>query len=519
MFNTLRKKREWVGLAVLVLPCLLVSMHTGVVTLAAPRIAADLHPTGAQSLWIVDSYVFMVAGSLLVMGVLGDRIGRRRLLLVGAVLFSVGCVLAAFATSPAMLIAARLLTGLAGASLMPSTLALIRVLFADRRRRTVALGVWSIGFSLGGLVAPLVGGMLLDRFWWGSVFLIALPITVPLIVLGPRLLPESRDPGATGVDLFGAAQSLAAVLAVVYALKRAAEGGWHPDLVALVVIGGALGYGFVRRQLRRPDPMLDLSMFRDTAFRTALLSNALAFFVLYGTQLPVIQYLQWSIGLSPWQAGLWTVPSVLAYLTGSALGPVLARRLAPERVIGAGLVAVAAGFSVLTQVGTTHDLAVIVTGSSILSLGLAPVYTLTTDLIVSNARPERAGAAGAITETGAELGGALGIALLGSLGLWVYRRLVGAAVDGLPIAPASDARRSLGDATAVAGGLPAPQSQELLDHARHAFQTAFAVVAGTATVIIVVLAVVVTLTLRTRRSGPDPVPGRRSPADARGGPR
>jgi DHA2 family multidrug resistance protein-like MFS transporter len=498
MVNTLRAQREWIGLAVLVLPCLLVSMHTGVVTLAAPRIAADLRPTGAESLWIIDSYVFIVAGSLLVMGVLGDRIGRRRLLVVGAVLFSAGCVLAAFATSPVMLIAARLLTGLAGASLMPSTLALIRVLFPGRRRRTIAIGVWSVGFSVGGLIAPLVGGLLLDHFWWGSVFLIALPITVPLIVLGPRLLPESRDPDATGLDIIGAAQSLGAVLTVVYALKRAAEGGWHPGLVVLVIIGGALGYMFVRRQ-RRPDPMLDLSMFRDTAFRTALISNALAFFVLYGTQLPVVQYLQWSVGLSPWHAGLWTVPSVLAYLAGSALAPVLAHRFPPERVVVAGLVVVAAGFAVLTQVGTAHDLAVIVTGSSILSIGLAPVYTLTTDLIVSAARPERAGAAGAITETGAELGGALGIALLGSLGLWVYRYLIGDV-------PVAEARRTLGDAEVVAGRLPAPQSQDLLEHARHAFQTAFAVISGTATLIIAVLAVVVMVSLRTRERTRDSEP-------------
>ena len=415
--------RNWAGLAALALPCFLVSMDGHVLNLATPMIVADLRPSGAQLLWIVDGYVFLVAGALLAMGAIGDRIGRRRLLFIGVTLFAVASLVAASAGTAAELIAARILMGLAAASLMPSTLALIRGMFTDRRQRTAALGVWSASFSLGGLLGPLIGGAMLERFWWGSVFLIAPPVTALLLIIGPRVLPEFRDPQAGGFDLLGAAQSLLALLTVVWGIKRAAEGGSLLEAGAALLLGLLVGAAFGRRQRRAARPMIDPEPFRHPAVRVALVSSSLTFFAMYGTQVAVAQYLQWVLGLSPLQAGLWTVPGTLAYLTGTALAPAAAARFPAVRIIAAGLLAAATGCAMfaLVAVTDTGDLAVIVAGTIVFALGLAPVYTLSTELIVTTTRPEQAGVAGAVAETAAELGGALGIALLGALGLTLYR--------------------------------------------------------------------------------------------------
>ncbi|MEU8818670.1 MFS transporter [Actinoplanes sp. NPDC048796] len=416
--------RQWAGLAVLALPCLLVSLDAEVLNLAAPQLAADLRPSGVELLWIMDSYVFVVAGALIAMGVLGDRLGRRRLLLIGGGAFGVASLGAAFASTPELLIAARVLMGLAGASLMPSTLALIRAMFHDPRQRGIALGVWSASFSLGGVMSPLAGGFLLSHFWWGSVFVIAVPVTVLLLVLGPVLLPESRDPSARGFDFPGAVLSLLGVLLFVYGVKELAAEGWRLAPVAAIVLAAFAGLLFVRRQKRAAAPLLDLAMFRSSRVRVALTGNALSYFVLYGTQLAIAQYLQLVLGLSPMAAGLWTLPSVLTFLVSSLLGPMLARWFPAGRVIAVGLAVMSVGFAALAFTG----LGFVVAGTVVFSLGLAPVYILSTDLVVSSVPAHRAGMAAAVTETGSELGGALGIAVLGSIGVAVYRH--GAAGEG-----------------------------------------------------------------------------------------
>src|SRR5687768_5284674 len=247
-------RRDWIGLTVLALPCVLYSMDLTVLNLAVPHLSADLQPTGSQLLWIVDIYGFLVAGSLITMGTLGDRIGRRRLLLIGAAAFGVGSVLAALSRTAEMLIATRALLGIAGATLAPSTLSLIRNMFLDPRQRTFAIGVWVTSYSVGGAIGPLIGGVLLQYFWWGSVFLIAVPVMVLLLAVGPILLPEFRDPNAGRPDLVSAALSLAAVLAVIYGLKQIAQDGpgWLPTLS--IVAGLAVGVAFVRRQLTLADP-------------------------------------------------------------------------------------------------------------------------------------------------------------------------------------------------------------------------------------------------------------------------
>jgi DHA2 family multidrug resistance protein-like MFS transporter len=477
-------RREWISLAVLSLPCVLYAMDLTVLNLAVPHLSQDLRPSSTELLWIVDIYGFVAAGSLVTMGTLGDRIGRRRLLLIGAAAFGVTSLLAAWSANAAMLIGARALLGLAGATVAPSTLSLIRNMFTDPRQRTVAVSVWITSFSVGGAIGPLLGGVLLEWFWWGSVFLLAVPVMALLLVLGPLLLPEFRAPQAGRLDLISAALSVAAVLAVIYGLKQLARDGFGWPPAASIVAGLAAGAVFVRRQHRLADPLLDLRLFRSAAFTAALTTNLVSFFTGFGALLFIAQYLQLVLGLSPLAAGLWMLPSSAGTVLGSMLTPVLARRVRPAFVMAAGLVLAAAGLGLFTLLGPA-GLALLVTGSVVFSLALAPVDTLATDLAVGAAPPERAGAASALTETAAEFGGALGIAILGVIGTGIYRgQLTGTLPPGIPSATAAAARDTLGGAVAAAGNLPGQTGEVLVRVARQAFtqglHVAFAVSAAAA---------------------------------------
>ena len=498
-------RREWIGLAVIALPCLLYSMDLTVLNLAVPSLSADLEPSSAQLLWIVDIYGFMVAGSLITMGTLGDRIGRRRLLLIGAAAFGAASVLAAFATSADMLIATRALLGVAGATLAPSTLSLIRNMFFDPHQRTVAIGVWVTSFSVGGAIGPLLGGVLLEYFWWGSVFLLSVPVMVLLLVVGPILLPEFKDPNAGRLDLFSAVLSLAAVLLVIYGLKRIAEDGvrWLPALT--IVAGLLVGVAFVRRQRTLDHPLVDLRLFRARAFSTSLVTYTLGTFVAFGAYIFIAQYLQLVLGLSPLKAGLATVPSMAGFIVASMVVPMIARRVRPAFFMSAGLVLSAIGFGVLTQIDRASALAVIIIGSVVYSLGLSPVIILATDLIVGSAPVERAGVASAISETSSELGGALGIAVLGSIGTAVYRRQVSdAALAGLPPEATEAARGTLGGALAVAEQLPDRLGAELLDSAREAFVRAFELTAAISAAVAIATAIAVVALLPRGRGSSEP---------------
>jgi DHA2 family multidrug resistance protein-like MFS transporter len=482
---------------VIALPCLLYAMDLTVLNLAVPQLSADLAPSGAQLLWIVDIYGFLVAGLLVTMGTLGDRIGRRRLLLIGAAGFAVASVIAAFSTSPGMLIAARALLGVAGATLAPSTLSLIRNMFLDPPQRTVAVSVWITSFSVGGAAGPLLGGLLLEWFWWGSVFLVAVPVMALLLVLGPVLLPEFRDPGAGRLDLGSAALSLAAVLVAIFGLKQLAQDGlgWPP--VGFILAGLLLGVGFVRRQRRLADPLIDVRLFSNRAFSAALTTNLLSFFVGFGALLFTAQYLQLVLGLSPLRAGLWSLPSSCAFILGSMATPLLVRRAPPAVVMAAGLTLAAVGFGLLTQLDGGNGLAVLVAGSVIFSLALAPVDTLATDLAVGAATPERAGAASAITETSAEFGGALGIAVLGVIGTAVYRGQMADGVPaGVPDQAAAVARDTLGGAVATAGQLPDQLGAALLEAAREAFTQGLHLAAAVSAAASLAFAVLVVVLLR-----------------------
>jgi MFS transporter, DHA2 family, multidrug resistance protein len=494
-------RREWVGLAVLALACVVYAMDLTVLHLAVPHLSEDLQPTSAQLLWIADIYGFMVAGLLITMGTLGDRIGRRRLLLIGAAAFSVASLLAAFSTSAEMLIVARALLGIAGATIAPSTLSLIRNLFHDPDQRTFAIGVWITAYSLGGALGPLLGGVLLEFFWWGSVFLLAIPVMALLLVLGPVLLPEFRDPNAGRLDIPSAALSLVAVLAVVYGLKEMAQDGPGVSPLAAIAVGLALGAVFVRRQSRLADPLIDLKLFRVPAFSASLAVYTLGILVLFGSFLFIYQYLQLVLELSPLMAGVVTLPSFASFVVGSMLAPVFVKRVRPAFVMAGGLAFAAVGLLWLTQLSADSGLGVLIGASIVYSLGIAPVFTLTNDLILGTAPPERAGAASAISETGAELGGALSIAILGTIGTAVYRTQV---ADGIPAAVPPDeaeaARDTLGGAVAVSSELPGALADQVLDAARLAFTQGLQVVALVSAIIAALAAVGVMAFLREVRA-------------------
>jgi DHA2 family multidrug resistance protein-like MFS transporter len=496
-------KREWIGLAVIALPCLLYSMDLTVLHLAVPRLSLDLEPSSVQLLWIIDIYGFLLAGSLITMGTLGDRIGRRRLLLIGAALFGAASIFAAFTRSAATLIVARALLGLAGATIAPSTLSLIRNMFLHPRQRTTAISIWIISFSLGGAIGPLVGGVILEYFWWGGVFLISVPIMLLLLVVGPLLLPEYRDPNAGKLDLTSAAMSLVAALLLIYGLKLIAQDGLSVVPIASIVAGVAIGSMFVRRQQRLADPLIDLRLFRIPTFRASLVLYGGAILGLFGAFLYLPQYLQLVLDFSPLHGGLWTVPWALGFVLGSLLTPRLARRVRPAILMSWGLAVSAVGYFLLAGVEAEANLLLFALATFVLTLFASPVFTLTNDVIISSAPPERAGAASGISETCAELGAAVGIALFGSIGVALYRGLLEPALPpGLDQNAANAAMATLGGARVTAQQLPAEAGAALVEAARGAFMRGLVVCELISGVGMLLLAVFAAATFR--RVGPLP---------------
>ena len=483
-------RREWIGLAVIALPCMLYSMDLTVLNLAVPSLTADLRPSASQLLWIVDIYGFLIAGSLLTMGTLGDRIGRRKLLLIGAACFGLASIFAAFAPTAELLIVARALLGVAGATLAPSTLSLISNMFPDDRERTLAISVWVASFSAGGAIGPVIGGIMLQYFWWGSVFLIAVPIMVLLLILGPVLLPEYRDPKAGRLDLVSAAMSLVAMLAVIYGIKLLAEGGELPMVAGAIAAGVAVGALFIRRQLRLAHPLLDLSLFRHPTFSAALAINVFGFFGMFGSFLLVAQFLQLVVGLSPLEAGLWGLPSGVGFIAGSVLTSPMLKLLRPPQLLTLGLAVAGVGFLLMTQVSGPESLPVIIAAGVLQALGMSQCASIAADLVVSSAPPERAGTASALNETSSEFGGALGIALLGALVTAIYRSDLGRLLPTtIPSSSAEVARRGIGAASAESEMLGEAPGAALLEAAQVAYTGAFQVTAACSAALMAIAAV------------------------------
>jgi MFS transporter, DHA2 family, multidrug resistance protein len=487
--------RRWSALAVLALPVLLISIDMTVLGFAVPALTTDLGPTSTELLWIVDIYSFLLAGLLVLMGNLGDRIGRRRLLVVGAAAFGCASLVAAFSTTAGMLIAARALLGLGGATLMPSTLALLRSVFPDARERRLAIAIWAAAFSGGAALGPIVGGFLLEHFWWGSVFLVNVPVMVLLLVGAPLLLPESRNPRPGPFDALSAVLSIAGVLPLVYALKTAAHDGVSGPVLVGLAAGLGLLWAFVRRQRRLAEPLLDLRLFGSRAFSVAVTTNLLTVFALLGLMFFLPQYLMLVLGMSPLVAGLWMLPLAGATVAGSLAAPWLARSLHLRWVIGGGMALAAAGLAGGTLLGVDGDRVVLVVVGLLIGTGVGAAEALTNDVILATAPPERAGAAASVSETAYEFGGAMGTAVLGTVGLSVYAAHLGA-VDGVPAQDAEAARETLGGAAEVAAGLPADTAAAFLAEAGQAFVTGMHVVLLIAALLAAYVAVQAVVLLR-----------------------
>ncbi|MFE4501016.1 MFS transporter [Rhodococcus sp. NPDC056743] len=414
-------RREWSALAVLVLIVVMLTVDGTVLYLAVPSLSADIEPSATQLLWIGDIYSFVLAGLLITMGNLADRIGRKRLLLIGAAAFGLASVLAAFAPNAETLIAARALLGVAGATLMPSTLSIVRAMFSDAKQRTTAIAIWATGATAGAAIGPLVGGVLLENFWWGSVFLINVPIMVLVLIAGPILIPESRGNSTNPIDLASSALSILAIVTLVYAVKHWVGSGLDWSVPAIALAGLIAGWIFVRRQLQLEYPLLDVSLFRMPAFAGSVAANGLSIFAFMGLLFFFSQYLQLVREYGPLQAGIAELPSTIASMAVIAFIGVLVARLGAGRAIGLGLATAAVGLAGLGLTVTQSSFWGIGIFLAVLGLGIGVSMTLSTDAVVSSVPKERAGAASSIAETAYELGGALGIAVLGSIHLAMYR--------------------------------------------------------------------------------------------------
>ncbi|MFI7075666.1 MFS transporter [Micromonospora sp. NPDC049903] len=471
--------REWAGLGLLALPTLLLGLDVTVLYLVLPSMAEALDPSATQTLWIMDAYGFLIAGFLITMGTLGDRIGRRRLLRIGMTAFAFVSVLAAFAPSAELLIAARALLGIAGATLMPSTLSLISNMFVDVRQRAMAIGVWATMFALGMAAGPVVGGALVDTFWWGAAFLLAVPVAIAVLAGARTLLPEYADPQAGRLDMISVALSLAAILPVVYAVKHAASHGAGARTPVLLVVGAIAGMAFVRRQRHLAAPLLDVTLFADRAFSAALAVLLIGLVGVGGTMYMVTQYLQLVEGLSPFTAGLWMGPPALAMFAAAVGAPLVARRVRPGLVMAATLGSSVLGYALLAAAGP-GDTVTVVTGFAAVYLGLGAIAALGTDMVVGAAPATKSGSAAAMSETVQELGIAVGVALLGSLSTALYTARMVAPAGTAPEV-ADRLTGSLAGALAVADQVPT----EAVRAARDAFTTGVNVASAVAGVAIV----------------------------------
>ncbi len=495
-------RKEWTAFVVLMLPLLLVSMDVSVLYFAVPAISRELHPGSTQQLWIFDIYAFALAGLLITMGALGDRFGRRKLLMFGAAAFGAASVAAAYAPNAELLIAARAVLGIGGATLMPSTMGLVRNLFLDEKQRAKAIAIWSSAMAGGIALGSVMSGVMIEHFWWGSVFLINVPAMVLLLALVPLLVPEFKDPRPGAFDLPSVPLSMAAVLPVIYGLKKmAADNGVGPVPVLSVVAGLAIGAVFVHRQRTRRDAMISPVLFRHRGFGPSIAINALAAFAMMGSAYFTTQYLQSVLGKGALEAALWSLaPSVCVGFAGPAAAAAVQRGANRALVIGAGFLSGAIGYGILALAGTDALWTVLI-GAAVLASGIVTVMSLVTDLAIGTVPPQRAGSAAALLETGQEFGGAMGMAVLGSVGTAVYRSDVEDSLGhGLPTGTLHQARETLGAAVAVAGRVKGRAGEQVLDAAREAFTHGMQIASAAGAVVLLAGAVLALVTLR--RVGP-----------------
>ncbi|MBT2566025.1 MFS transporter [Arthrobacter sp. ISL-85] len=497
--RTSRPWHDWLALGLLMFPVLLVAVDNTALTFALPAIARALEPTGLQLLWIIDAYPLVLAGLLVSMGSLGDRIGRRRLLVIGSMGFAGLSAATAFAPTPEWLIGGRAALGFFGAMLMPSTLSLIRNIFPEPNRRRLAVAIWAAGFSGGAALGPILGGWLVEHFWWGAVFLVAVPLMLPLLALGPAFIPESRDPAPGKVDIPSVLLSMLVMVPVVYGIKSVATEGPGAAGLGTIAFGLAVGVVFVRRQLRLVHPLLDMSLFRNRVFSMAISANILALFSFNGFILFLAQHLQLLEGLSPSAAGVAMVPALAVTVAAGLVVVPLVRKVRPGYVVAAGLAFSAIGYSMVAFGNHDGGPSQLLAALLVLALGVGTAETISNDLILGSAPPEKSGAAAAISETGYEVGSLLGTAVLGSILTASYQQnlRLPAGLDGmLPGAALHNAGETLAGAVEAANLLPASLSQAVMAAAAAAFDSGVHITAAIGLALMATAAVLAAVVLR-----------------------
>ncbi|MDJ0319355.1 MFS transporter [Pseudarthrobacter sp. PS3-L1] len=491
--------RDWLALGLLMFPVLLVAVDNTALTFALPAIARSLETTGVQLLWIVDAYPLVLAALLVAMGSLGDRIGRRRLLLIGSIGFAAVSAATAFAPSAEWLIAGRAGLGFFGAMLMPSTLSLIRNIFPDANRRRLAIAIWAAGFSGGAALGPIFGGWLVEHFWWGAILLVAVPIMLPLLILGQFFIPESRDPLPGKIDLPSIALSMLVMVPVVYGIKEIATQGFTPAALGIVGVGLIMGAVFVRRQKALATPLLDMGLFTNRVFSTGIAANVLAIFSFNGFIFFLAQHLQLLEGMSPSASGIAMIPALLATVVAGLVVVPLVRVVPPGYVVAGGLALSAAGYALVAFGDHSAGPALLLAALLVLALGVGAAETISNDLILGSVPPAKSGAAAAISETGYEVGSLLGTAILGSILTASYQRnlvfpdgVAGAIPDGA----SHRAGETLAGAVELADSLPGPAATQLLENARNAFDSGVHITATIALVLVGLTAIVAGVVLR-----------------------
>jgi DHA2 family multidrug resistance protein-like MFS transporter len=491
--------RDWLALGLLMFPVLLVAVDNTALTFALPAIARALGTSGVELLWIVDAYPLVLAGLLVAMGSLGDRIGRRRLLIIGSIGFAAVSAATAFAPSAGWLIAGRAALGFFGAMLMPSTLSLIRNIFPDPNRRRLAIAIWAAGFSGGAALGPIFGGWLVEQFWWGAVLLVAVPIMLPLLAFGPAFIPESRDPSPGRVDAPSILLSLLTMVPVVYGIKEYATEGPGPVALGSIAFGLAMGAAFVRRQQRLDSPLLDMSLFQNRVFSMAITANILALFSFNGFILFLAQHLQLLEGMSPSAAGMAMIPALVATVAAGLAVVPLVRKIRPGFVVAAGLGMSAAGYSLVTFGSPFNGPGLLLAALLVLALGVGTAETISNDLILGSVPAEKSGAASAISETGYEVGALLGTAVLGSILTASYQhnlRLPAGLAEAGGGEGTADAGETLAGAMELAAGLPAPLADAVRQAAGAAFDSGVHVTAAIGLVLMATAAVLAAVVLR-----------------------
>jgi EmrB/QacA subfamily drug resistance transporter len=487
-------ERRWGTLAVLCLSLLLANLDTTILNVALPTLARELSATSSELQWIIDAYVIVFAGLMLTSGALGDRFGRRRALFAGLAVLAVGSTGAAASGSAGLLIASRAIMGLGGAFIMPATLSILTTVFPPRERAK-AIAIWASTAALGVPLGPILGGWLLEHFAWGSVFLVNLPVVAVAAVAAVVLVPDSRDPTEKPLDPAGALLSIAALGTLVFAIIEAPSNGWtSATTLCLLVLSAVFLGAFIRWETRRNRPMLDMSLFRKPSFTGASLAIALVFFALLGTLFALTQYLQFVLGYGALGAGVRMTPLAVGLIAGNSLSARLLPRLGTRVIVTAGLLVTAAGLAVLATISDGSGYGTALIAFLVLGFGMGNTSAPATNSVMSSVPRENAGVGAALNNTVRPVGGALGVAVLGSILSTAYRSSMEDATSGLPGSAADAASDSIGAAIRVAARIGGSDGDALVQAARSSFidamGTAVLVAAGVAVLGAVVAATV-----------------------------